>query len=255
MLQKPIHAPFIRLSGNADLAPLLNVLTQVEGSFSKSVKTDTLQWGALPLTVDRNDARSFSVTIPRGLSATYWRMPNLSVGTMYVGEIEFFEEARPRFGQQARAFQQGSFRQYKLKTEAGELQADSSPVSDYWSNTWRLHFAQGSALPPPNSNIELGWEPVEIRSVAQGQAPFRLAFGNTTANPNAMVLDDALLQQTNAETVTVGKAVRVAEAPIVKDHTQLWTVALWGLLGLAVLLLLWMARNLWREMQKEQSTL
>ena len=252
ILQEPVHAPFIRLSGDADLALLSNALSEVYGDFGKDSPTQDLHWGKLALQVSPEQPNRFNVSLPQGLTISQWRMADLPLGSMYSGAWESLAKHDARFGDREFPIYQGEFHQYRLKTEAGELQSRPINVDNVWASEWRLNFAQGSALPTANTAVEVGWEAVEIRYIAQGQGPFRLAFGspmpNATRNPS---LDEPLLKQVNPETVSIGQALRVADPPIASDRSHLWTLALWALLGFAVLLLLWMARNLWTDMQKQ----
>jgi len=130
---------------------------------------------------------------------------------------------------------------------------------------WRVLVEGGSTQAPPI--LEFGYSPELLRFVAQGQGPYRLAYGSAAASalPAVATTCEGLLQPLLAAATTsereqlIGSAeagpVQVlagpaARQPLPPAEPPLWRRGLlWGVLLLAVGLLLWMARGLLADLK------
>jgi Protein of unknown function (DUF3999) len=139
---------------------------------------------------------------------------------------------------------------YRLKApDAAEQQNASLEVSPDTDRYWRARIlgAGNSPQSPPRLHVE--WIPNEVTFLAQGPAPFQLAYGSATASraeadlsrlPNSLDIAAATLSPAQ---VTGGKARLVAKpAPFPRMR-----IALWSALLLAVIVLAWMAYRISRD--------
>lgn len=149
---------------------------------------------------------------------------------------------------------------FNLLTPSGERRNGQLTLQINHERYWRLLGDAGSA--PIEASLLLGYVPQNLRFIAQGQAPYRLAYGNAqalAATPSASCdsLLSSLLQagQTDAESL-IGSATAGApqvlagaaalQAPTRPDWRR-WL--LWSVLAVAVLLLLGMARKLLADLK------
>jgi hypothetical protein len=139
---------------------------------------------------------------------------------------------------------------YELRRDGAELKSplvEIRPVADRY---WRLAPEGGSTGDPASApTLALGWTPHRLRFVAQGDAPFTVAFGRASAGngrPLLGTLDEAALRgltvpATPGEVFPLGGPGRLTPSS--------WrTWVLWGVLAGALLLLGWMVRRLLRQL-------
>jgi hypothetical protein len=138
---------------------------------------------------------------------------------------------------------------YRLKTADAEQQNAPLEVGVDEDRYWRARITNSAGPPPEPLRLHVEWVPNEITFLAQGQGPFLLAYGNSTATRA-----EADLSQIPA-TVQVAAAA-VGSRRVLGGSTRLvgkpaafpWMRAvLWSVLLLAVVLLAWMAYRLANE--------
>lgn len=130
---------------------------------------------------------------------------------------------------------------------------------------WRALVEGGN--PRTQLLIDFGYSPELLRFVAQGQGPYQLAYGSAAASalPSAATACESLLQPLLAEATTSEReqligtadygpaqvlAGAAARQPLPVEEPPLWHRGLlWGVLLLAVALLLWMARGLLADLK------
>jgi uncharacterized protein DUF3999 len=138
---------------------------------------------------------------------------------------------------------------YRLKTPGAEQQNASLEVSPDTDRYWRARVlgAGNSPQSPPQLHVE--WIPNEVTFLAQGHAPFLLAYGNASAGsaeadwshlPDSLEIATASLGPVE---VTGGRARLLAE-PLPFPRARF---ALWSVLLLAVIVLGWMAYRLAKD--------
>lgn len=155
---------------------------------------------------------------------------------------------------------------FYLLTTAGERRNADIVLPLIGDRYWRL--MADAASEPFTPMLELAYTPQKLRFIAQGQGPYLLAYGNTSAiakGPSTSC--EGLLQtllkapdgptaagtlsligqaESGAVQVLAGAAALQAPAP----ETTAWRRwLLWGVLALAVLLLLGMARKLFADLK------
>lgn len=125
----------------------------------------------------------------------------------------------------------------------------------------QLHLHSNSRLSAP-PRLRVGWRPAEFVFLAKGPAPYRLLAGSYQKRRSDYPIDAALnaLQQTHGNQwqpaiATLGKGTKLAGAAALKAPPQAnWPKwLLWGLLGLAVLLVISMAWSLLRQNKTSNS--
>jgi hypothetical protein len=138
---------------------------------------------------------------------------------------------------------------YRLKTPDAEQQNSLVAVSPDTDRYWRARILGAGTSPQSPLRLHVEWTPNEVTYLAQGHAPFLLAYGNASAGsaeadwshlPNSLEIAPATLGPVE---VTGGTARLIAKpAPFPRTR-----VALWSILLLAVLVLGWMAYRLSKD--------
>ncbi len=132
---------------------------------------------------------------------------------------------------------------YRLKTPDAEQQNASLGVSPDTDRYWRARILSAGNSPQSPLRLHVEWIPNEVTFLAQGHAPFLLAYGSATANraeadlshlPDTLEIAPATLGPAQ---VSGGTARLIAQpAPFPRMR-----IALWSVLLLAVAVLGWMA--------------
>jgi hypothetical protein len=149
--------------------------------------------------------------------------------------------SRPTAGAPWRAILHAGF--YRLKTTDAEQQNAPLEVTADADRYWRARMLGSGSVPSSPPRLHLEWIPNEVTFLAQGQAPFRLAYGNATADrgeadlsrlPNTL---EAVQTTLGPQQVAGGADRLLAQAtPFPRMR-----IALWGALLLAVAILGFMA--------------
>ncbi|HMT92753.1 DUF3999 family protein [uncultured Thiothrix sp.] len=254
---QPIKSRFLRLSGDNDFAPLLSALQSVSG-LAPEQAMQRIAWQAVSLT-STADPQQFTYQMPPSLPVKYWRMRLDQPGDLYAGQLQSrYPDAR--YGANAKYDTAVSFLDYRLSSELGELRAPSqslpSPYAWYGDHSieWLWTFTQPKPLSASKVVVEFAWQPLEIRFIAQGKGPFRLVYGSrdrveavTLPFDDTDVLAAQRFGLTSVE-VSTEQVLKPLEQPV--SYRQWLPYMLWVVLMAAVILLLWMARNLWRDLNK-----
>jgi hypothetical protein len=154
---------------------------------------------------------------------------------------------------------------FYLLTPGGERRSAEIVLPANRDRYWRLLAEDASA--PFTPILELGYTPQNLRFVAQGQGPYRLAYGNASTNMQGPTTscegllktllkqpgsDEAAQLMGSAEAgavqVLAGAAALQAPPPQTAPAWRRWL--LWAVLITAVLLLLGMARTLLADLKK-----
>jgi hypothetical protein len=138
---------------------------------------------------------------------------------------------------------------YRLRTPDAEQQNASLEVRPDTDRYWRARvLGSGNSLrSPPRLHVE--WIPNEVTFLAQGHAPYLLAYGNASADrseadlshlPDSLEIAAATLGPAQIS----GGAERLTAKPAAFPRMR---AALWSVLLLAVALLSWMAYRIARD--------
>ena len=237
---------FIRLSGSEDFEPVLKALNDVSGHYYQShVNHQPLNWSAVALEAS-DTARQYRYDLPPSVSIKRWRLESLAPDNLYKGRL--YTRSAQRAGQKEPDWQlRQNFMQYSIRTEDGLVTSEASQVVNRkWSREWRIDLMQDFTtdnLP----KLELAWEPLELVFVAQGDGPFEIRYGSRSNQANTRMNLAKLLAEATPEAVEIGTITQLSKVTESDEGAQ-YKYLLWGLLAAAVLMLLYMAKGLFREM-------
>lgn len=250
-----LKARFLRLSADNEFAPLVAALQSVTGLAPEQAQ-QRLAWQSVSLT-NTTDPQQFTYLMPPSLPVKYWRMHLAQPGDLYAGQLQS-RNPDQRYGASANYDTAVNFLDYRLSSELGELRAPSqtlpSPYAWYSDQSleWLWTFTQPKPLPNHQAIVEFAWQPLEIKFIAQGKAPFRLVYGSREQiDPLALPFEDSdesVAKRFGLATVAVGdeRVLKPLDPP--NAYQQWLPYVLWGVLLVAVMLLLGMARHLWRDL-------
>lgn len=152
---------------------------------------------------------------------------------------------------------------YKLHHSGQDLNNPDISVSGN-HRYWLLRVEQnnggiGSGVP----QLQAGWQPHQLQFVTRGNAPFQIAYGNSEIKPAEFRMQNLLPKagqeqaelkiqsaQTGAQ-ITLGGDALLSPAPPALPWKK-WS--LWAVLGIAVVLLGWMAYRLVKQMEQHDSS-
>jgi hypothetical protein len=148
--------------------------------------------------------------------------------------------------------------QYRLNL--GDTTLQSSPVS--FSQTsdryWKLALkTEGQLSESQLPEIRAGWIPKQLYFLAQGTAPFTLAFGNPNIklaqNNNLSGLIDSIKQSgANIDSVSLGEFVTNKNVKEAKSETPWKLILFWLFLILGTALMGFMAYRLFQQMSEDK---
>ena len=132
---------------------------------------------------------------------------------------------------------------YRLKTSDAEQQNSALAIGPDTDRYWRARIVGAGSTPQSPLRLHVEWVPNQVTFLAQGHAPFLLAYGNASANPAEADLSRLpttleIAPATLGTPQVSGGANRLIAktAPFPRMRLVLWSVLL-----LAVVVLSWMA--------------
>jgi hypothetical protein len=158
---------------------------------------------------------------------------------------------------------------YRLLREGDELTSADVEIGLTSDRYWLLKVDQrGGGIGEGALAVGAGWVPHRLVFAARGAGPFQLAYGRRDARPAAFEIatlvpgytsEEELEQRrapTASSTVTIGTAQagaaphRLGGDAVLRGRRDWKRWALWGSLGLGVVVLGWMALRLGRQMSR-----
>ena len=151
---------------------------------------------------------------------------------------------------------------YRLRRNGAEVTNADLAVGPNASRHWLLRVDQrGGGLGSGEVRLEIGWVPHQVVFAARGAEPFTLAYGMKIAKPGALPITAVLPDYKEGEAIalkTASLAATAAPAPRTTsgfseyvqeavDSGQAKKWALWAALVVGVLLLVWMAFALLKQ--------
>lgn len=251
-----VKARFLRLSGQADFAPVLAALQSVSGIAPEEMM-QRITWQAVPL-LSTNNPQQFHYVMPPSVPVKHWRMQLTQTGELYTGELES-RYPDERYGAERAYGSAMSFLDYRLSSDLGELRAPNQSLPNIYgwygnhSMDWRWNFTQPKPIDPSKAVVEFAWQPLELRFLAQGKGPFRLVYASydpVKAVDLPFIGDDTTASGLVLKTVEISTKRELKPLEVHTSYRQWLLYILWGVLIAAVLLLLWMARYLWKDLNK-----
>lgn len=189
-----------------------------------------------------------------------------SGGQFPLEQIEFFTnetvdneyyagELYSRVDSSRRWVKHSNFEQFRLHTSSGEVSSEPHRLQGIRDRQWLVKFAYPQQISIGTApQVQLGWRPERLLFIAQGNAPFTMAFGNPMAMKvkvtgllNSLPLDADIPDSARLGAVReLGGVNNVASV----DSLPWREVLLWLVLIAGVLVMLWMAAKLYRQMNQ-----
>lgn len=147
---------------------------------------------------------------------------------------------------------------FDLKIEGKQVQNGDIPLRLVKDRYWRLELLGDARIGNSASPlIKFGWIPYQLIFVAQGEAPYTLAFGSSTVSQGVSNVQGLMQQLVTGQDQLVFSAATLGRRhqlggpaklvmPLTPVNWKIWL--LWALLLVGVMLLAWMAMNLYRQM-------
>ena len=150
--------------------------------------------------------------------------------------------------------------QYRLNIGDAKLQSDAFSFRPNSDRYWKLELTDESGFTADQlPEIRAGWKQEQLVFLAQGTAPFRLAYGNPNIKPvNNTGLTQLVrsFEDTGAipDTVTVGQPQQIRDMPGIEKKIPWKKIGLWALLLIGTAVLAYMALSLYRQMDNNQGS-
>jgi hypothetical protein len=149
---------------------------------------------------------------------------------------------------------------YRLKQDINETTSPPWPVATASARYWKISVdSRSGGLGDKPPALTALWVPQALVFAARGGGPFELAYGSVQAKPVALPIEtlvpgfDARATPATFAVATVGAATTPPAMAALQQPIDLKRWLLWGALGLATLVLGWMAYALGRQMRRPAS--
>ncbi len=152
-----------------------------------------------------------------------------------------------------------SITQYRLKISETRLSSDPLKLSATSDNCWKIELDTDNQFTNAQlPDIKLGWQQQKLVFLAQGEAPFTLAYGNPEilpASSNGISQLIRTLQDAGEtpEKVTLEESVSNTKVAKLEKNIPWKVVGLWVFLILGTAVLGYMAYHLFQQMNKGNS--
>ena len=237
----PTKAKFWRLSwlGTAPSFELTGVLAEPAASITEPDRASLEVNGV----ADPKNPREYSFDL--GAHPPVSRVNVLLPDPNSVIDVELSSRSTP--SAPSRVITRSGF--YRLKTPDAEQQNAPVEISPDTDRYWRARIVGAGNSPQSPLRLHVEWVPNEVTFLAQGHAPFLLAYGSASADraeadlshlPNELEIAPATLGPAQA----TGGASRLIAKPAPFPRMR---VALWSVLLLAVTVLSWMAYRISKD--------
>lgn len=148
--------------------------------------------------------------------------------------------------------------QYRLNL--GETTLQGSPVSFAQTSDryWKLVMkSEGQLTESQLPEIRAGWTPKQLHFLAQGKAPYTLAFGNQavkSAQRNSLsdLINSIKESGASIDTVSLGEFVKNDNIIKAESETPWKLILLWLVLVLGTALMGFMAYRLFQQMSEDK---
>lgn len=150
---------------------------------------------------------------------------------------------------------------HRLQLDGTEFQSPPIEITRHAARYWTVRLAPGSSVGAPPA-LEVQWRPAQVVFVAQGAAPYTLAFGNEFEKPAALPVASLIpsyerLAELELPEARVGAVATGPEPAAWKrwaKQLDARRATLWAILLAGVALLGYMAWRLSRQMQEKPGT-
>lgn len=145
---------------------------------------------------------------------------------------------------------------YKVSSGEDEIAREVVSISPTLADEWRLELREG-ALPTPE--LRVGWVPGILFFLAQGEAPYTLAWGSAAVQRPESNGVEQLLERIGDDRSMISSAVPGPRSTLggearLRESPRFDRFILWGVLVLGVIAVGFLAWRLWREMSSQKAT-
>ncbi len=255
-LDKPITAKYIRLSWPARQSTL--ELDRVMGGYrwsehTQDIALQTIQVEVVPISQVEDEPTRDGYFIDTG---GQFPLVQLSFMGNAAGQNNYYTgELYSRPGNDRFWSPRGSFEQFNLQTGQGELSSEPLALNGVRDRYWLVQFDYPRQIPESAlPTVQLDWRPERLQFIAHGQAPFTLAFGNATvaASSTAGLLSNPPNDIGMSSDAQLSELYSLGDPSLaeVRESVSWSRILLWVVLVGGVLLMLWMAIRLFRQMDQ-----
>ncbi|MBI1424479.1 MAG: DUF3999 family protein [Gammaproteobacteria bacterium] len=148
---------------------------------------------------------------------------------------------------------------YNLQFEGNELKTPDQVMSTTTHRYWRLQILSKEGQLEGKPQLRLGWVPETLYFIAQGEAPFTLAYGSARVGPmdtslaQLLTLDKIQHQQQLIKAAQLGSRIELGNKDKLKPAhppTDWKQIVLWLVLLAGVASLSYMAMRLYKQMDQ-----
>ena len=151
---------------------------------------------------------------------------------------------------------------YRITQKGRQFNSDDLQINRDGRRYWLMRIAQqGGGLGKDNPSLKVGWLADQILFLARGRGPFQLAYGAEGVKSGEVPITTLMMNTDGkggiqAQPINLGPSIalggdaRLARPP---DPFPWKKWILWGVLGLGVVLMGWMASRLMGQMNEKKS--
>lgn len=169
-------------------------------------------------------------------------------GNVYTGDVYSRSVSPP--GEKERWQYRGRLNQYLLNLNDTQVQSDAASVTVARDRFWKIRLDGPTAASQVVPEIAVGWRPDTLLFLAQGNAPFTLAFGSSAVGSAGFGDLSASIPDVQAQSVSLGEIRPLGDVDPNRQSFPWKLVVLWLVLISGTLLMAYMAFSLYRQMNR-----
>lgn len=243
---------FIRLTWLTSKRP---VVTEMTARFAQQSVKPPYEWSASinmqPVMDSDLKTTVYEFDVSPAFKADKVRFVSSQTNQVYSGDI------LTRFDDKSHWSRQAGFHFYRIGTngsEISQLETDLKPSSH---EHWRIQFLYPDSSALHNDvTVQVNRYPLTLFFLQRGEGPFYLSFGSHKAPAQSRnistIVEDLLKQVANDYGLaTLGSVEHIKLTGLSSAEAARWKkIILWSVLIVGVLLMLWMAKRLFRQMSE-----
>ena len=242
------RAEYLRLSW--DEAPQGVAITRIQGIYPQQAE-QVLQWKTLgkPEVRQEQGITEWLFENPGIIPVSKIRLMTASAGNIYTGDV--YSHAVPPPGQKVQWQYRGRLNQYLLNLNDAQVQSEAASVTVARDRFWKIRLDGPAATSQEVPEVTVGWHPDTLLFLAQGKAPFTLAFGSLDAASAGFGDLSATLPDIQAQSVSLGEIHPLGNIDPNRQSFPWKMIILWLALISGTLLMGYMAFSLYRQMNRD----
>jgi len=245
---------FLKLSWTGQQRPMI---TDIKAEYGQQTIKPAYKWSdkliLVPVTDENIAKNTFDFSVSPSFKSNKFRLANTATNQVYTGTLSTRRHAKLRWDKQS------DFQFYQIALQDDKLSKLEKNINTQLSRNWRIHFQYPNPLNHQIA-VQVNRYPVDLYFLTQGNGPFYLAYGNNAMPAQAknlsQVVSDVLRQTQSDYAIPKLSHINTPIDTIVSKKSPLdWKkIILWAVLVSGVLLMLWMAKGLFRQISNETNT-